>query len=68
MIYKNKCPLCHGREGSVEIECDDCNGTGFEPEEGNQFAQCQNCSGDGSVEVEICPRCLGEGTVEDDDS
>lgn len=64
------CPLCHGRGGDVTIKCRNCNGTGYDPEEDNPFAQCHTCYGDEEEEVEVCPRCGGEGKIyldEDDE-
>jgi DnaJ-class molecular chaperone len=58
------CPMCRGRGEDVEIECDNCHGTGYDPNEDNALAQCHSCSGDGTVEVDICPHCNGEGKIE----
>lgn len=57
------CPLCHGRGGDVTIKCRNCNGTGYDPEEDNPFAQCHTCYGDGEEEVDVCPRCGGGGQI-----
>lgn len=61
------CPLCRGREGLFEIDCPDCGGTGYSPEEDKPFAQCHTCYGDGSTETPVCPRCGGSGEVDEDD-
>jgi len=58
------CHVCHGNGGPIEIECSDCNGTGFDPTEDNPFAQCHTCYGDEIEEVEICNHCGGSGELD----
>jgi RecJ-like exonuclease len=58
------CPQCHGRGGDIEIECWDCGGSGYDPEEDKPFAQCHTCYGEGMAEVDVCPNCGGEGRLE----
>lgn len=60
------CHVCHGRGGPIEIECIDCNGTGFDPTEDNPFAQCHGCYGDETQEVDICTRCGGTGELDEE--
>lgn len=57
------CPLCCGRGGDVTIECRNCGGTGYDPEEDKPFAQCHTCFGEQVEELEICPRCDGARTI-----
>lgn len=35
------------------ITCPNCNGTGYDPNEDNCFAQCHTCYGEGEIEEEI---------------
>jgi DnaJ-class molecular chaperone len=44
--YKVTCPDCRGRRGRFNRE--------------DQWYECQNCQGTGSVR---CPRCLGSGKI-----
>ncbi|VVN40102.1 hypothetical protein PS634_05359 [Pseudomonas fluorescens] len=60
------CPLCQGTGGPIEIECRDCDGTGFDPTEEKPFAQCHTCYGDETEEVETCIRCGGSGEIDED--
>ncbi|APM46605.1 TPA: hypothetical protein MG836_19235 [Klebsiella pneumoniae] len=39
------CSLCHGRGGDVIITCSNCNGSGYDPQDDNPFAQCHTCYG-----------------------
>lgn len=61
------CPLCHGRGTDVEIKCLNCEGSGYDPNEDNVFAQCHDCHGDGTIEVDICPDCQGTGKIDKDE-
>jgi len=63
---KIACSLCHGRGGDVEINCPNCNGSGYDPNEDNPFAQCHSCYGDGTVQADVCPNCSGEGTISEE--
>lgn len=60
------CSLCQGRGELIEIECRDCAGTGFSPEEDKPLAQCHTCFGSGVEEVDICPQCGGVGKIEEE--
>lgn len=60
------CPQCRGRGGDIEVECWDCGGTGYAPEEDKPFAQCHTCYGDGVAEIDVCPNCGGYGKIEVD--
>ncbi|WP_282363090.1 hypothetical protein [Pseudomonas sp. PS01297] len=61
------CEICAGSGGPVEVECPDCEGTGFDPIEDKPFAQCHGCYGEEIIEVEVCPNCCGTGRVNVDD-
>jgi len=58
------CSLCNGRGEFVEIQCRDCGGSGYAPEVDKPFAQCHTCYGEGVEEIDICPKCGGEGVIE----
>ena len=55
------CSLCHGRGGDVIITCSNCNGSGYDPQDDNPFAQCHTCYGEGEENADVCPRCGGDG-------
>lgn len=55
------CPVCRG-DGEVEYDCQDCNGTGYDPTEDNVFGQCHTCYGEG-VAVQVCFKCCGSGVI-----
>ena len=58
------CPRCLGREDNIfEISCPVCNGSSRDSEEDKPLKQCHECGGEGLVEIETCPDCLGTGTV-----
>jgi molecular chaperone DnaJ len=61
------CPMCYETgNGDFVIKCTNCNGTGYDANEDNPFAQCNTCSGECTEEVDIYPRCNGGGKIEDD--
>ncbi|MBR6510446.1 MAG: hypothetical protein IKT38_07560 [Clostridia bacterium] len=51
-----RCSKCNG---SGDMDCPNCNGTGYNPYGG----QCHRCYGEGTV---TCDRCGGSGTVRKD--
>ncbi|MDO9139534.1 MAG: hypothetical protein Q7U38_04320 [Methylobacter sp.] len=64
---KKICSTCHGGSDNIEIQCTNCSGTGYDPNEDNEFAQCHSCYGEGTVQVDICPDCNDEGKIDDED-
>lgn len=62
------CPTCRGRRHDVEVCCENCEGTGWDPNEDNPFAQCHSCHGEGTVVEEDCPTCGGTGQSDDPDT
>ncbi|MFQ2713542.1 hypothetical protein ACK3YJ_01390 [Aeromonas caviae] len=58
------CPVCRGH-GEVEYDCNDCNGTGYDPTEDNPFGQCHTCYGQGTA-VQECFKCSGSGVIYQD--
>lgn len=41
------CSTCKCRRNDVEIDCPNCDGTGYDPTDEKPFAQCHECYGDG---------------------
>jgi len=69
MQFKNEpqmipCTVCHGTGADVEVTCPDCQGTGYDPQDGNPFAQCHTCYGDGTTMLDVCPHCGGDGEID----
>ncbi|WP_376698470.1 zinc finger domain-containing protein [Burkholderia stagnalis] len=62
------CATCHGRGTDVDATCPECQGTGYDPNEENPFAQCHRCYGEGEVILDVCPDCggTGEGATSDE--
>ncbi|MGR5559902.1 MULTISPECIES: ATP-dependent nuclease [Vibrio] len=60
---EDPCPVCNGTGGDIEIECRNCSGTGYDPEDDKPFAQCHTCYGDGLEELDTCIHCGGSGVV-----
>lgn len=56
----SSCKSCRGTGGPVEIDCPNCNGSGYDPQEDKPFAQCHTCFGDGFIEAD-CEKCGGTG-------
>lgn len=59
------CPVCRG-DSEVEYDCQDCNGTGYDPTEDNAFGQCHTCYGEGTA-VQECFNCRGLGVIYQDE-
>lgn len=64
-MEKMTCPICNGCGRDVVLECPNCKGTGWFPQEDNAFAQCRECRGEGEIEYDVCPKCDGDGTISD---
>lgn len=62
---KSPCATCHGRGTDVTVSCPQCEGTGFDPNEENPFAQCHECYGEGEVHLDTCPHCSGAESQDD---
>lgn len=61
------CSCCRGTGGPVEVTCENCAGTGYDPSEDNPFAQCHSCYGEGITDEDICPKCGGAVEMDDDE-
>lgn len=60
-MRKMRCTLCLGRDGNFSMTCPDCHGSGYDRSDDKPFGQCHRCYGEGDVEVDQCPLCLGSG-------
>ncbi|WP_394165527.1 AAA family ATPase [Neptunomonas phycophila] len=58
------CLTCNGQGGGFIVECENCQGSGYDPTEEKPFAQCHTCFGDKVVEVEECFDCMGSGITD----
>lgn len=65
-IEKEPCPTCNGRGIDIDIECRNCHGSGYDPQEDKPFAQCHTCYGTGEEELDICPTCDGNGDIDNE--
>lgn len=66
-VTSGTCSVCHGRGSDVDAACPDCQGTGYDPNEDNPFAQCHRCYGEGEVVLDVCPACGGTGEESEED-
>ncbi len=56
-----RCETCGG-EGTVDIMCSTCNGSGEGMYDGSR---CYTCRGVGGWVDQTCPACDGEGAIEE---